>query len=196
MVTNINAIVKDSFVFSSNLSLKKLGEVVPAFILQDFNNSEFSVVVSSQNLNFLLTVFKKHFYYQYSLLSCISGVDLLKTNHRFFVAYDLLSLVFNTRIRVKVFLDEYDSIPSVCSIFVNANWWEREVWDLFGIFFTNHPDLRRILTDYGFEGYPLRKDFPLCGFRELRYDNNKKSILSEPVSLSQEFRAFYYETPW
>ena len=92
--------------------------------------------------------------------------------------------------------NEVISVPSVIDIYVNANWWEREVWDLFGIYFENHPDLRRILTDYGFEGYPLRKDFPLYGFIEVRYDESKKQVVSEPIELTQEFRSFTFQTPW
>jgi NADH:ubiquinone oxidoreductase subunit C len=107
-----------------------------------------------------------------------------------------LSLCFNNRIRVKIFINEITSVLSSTSVFINANWWEREVWDLFGIFFENHMDLRRILTDYGFEGHPMRKDFPLFGYVELRYNENKKRIVSDKVQLSQEFRIFSFDTPW
>ena len=108
----------------------------------------------------------------------------------------MLSLTFNSRIRIKLFVNEVTPIDSIVPLFRNANWWEREIWDFFGIYFQNHPDLRRILTDYGFEGYPLRKDFPLSGYVEVRYDQSKKRIVVEPIELSQEFRAFNYETPW
>jgi len=97
---------------------------------------------------------------------------------------------------VKIFFDEITFIPSLTRIFINANWWEREIWDLYGIYFKKHPDLRRILTDYGYEGYPLRKDYPLSGFMEFRYSENKKRIVGEPLQLSQEFRTFTFETPW
>jgi NADH:ubiquinone oxidoreductase subunit C len=110
--------------------------------------------------------------------------------------YDLLSLTYNSRIRVKVFVNEITSVDSIVKIFKNANWWEREVWDLYGIYFNEHPDLRRILTDYGFEGYPMRKDFPLSGYVELRYDQSKKRIVLEPIELTQEFRSFTYDMPW
>jgi NADH:ubiquinone oxidoreductase subunit C len=106
------------------------------------------------------------------------------------VFYELLSLTFNSRLRIKLFLDDYVIIPSIIGVFENANWWEREIWDLYGICFANHSDLRRILTDYGFEGYPLRKDFPLSGFYEFRYDQNEKNIVAEPVILNQEYRVF------
>jgi NADH/F420H2 dehydrogenase subunit C len=129
-------------------------------------------------------------------LSCISGVDFIHSHYRFGIVYDLLSLVNNSRLRVKVLVNEITSVDSIVPIFTNANWWEREVWDLYGIYFNNHPDLRRILTDYGFEGFPMRKDFPLSGFVEVRYDQTKKRVVLEPLEFSQEFRTFVYETPW
>ena len=143
-----------------------------------------------------MNVLKNHIGYQYKLLSCISGVDFLLKKYRFAVVYDLLSLTFNTRMRVKIFVNEITFVTSSVNVFINANWWEREIWDLFGIYFDKHPDLRRILTDYGFEGYPLRKDFPLSGYIEVRYDENKKRIVTEPLELAQEFRTFTFETPW
>jgi hypothetical protein len=130
------------------------------------------------------------------LLSCISGVDFIHSQYRFGVVYDLLSITYNSRIRVKIFVNEITSVDSIVKIFTNANWWEREVWDLYGVYFNEHPDLRRILTDYGFEGYPMRKDFPLSGYVELRYDQSKKRIVLEPIELTQEFRSFSYDIPW
>jgi NADH/F420H2 dehydrogenase subunit C len=132
----------------------------------------------------------------YNLLTCISGVDLLGKNYRFSIVYDFLSLLYNSRLRVKIFIDEVSFVPSCMDIYINADWWEREVWDMYGIYFDKHKDLRRILTDYGFEGYPMRKDFPLQGFAELRYDESKKRIVAEPIELTQEFRSFTFETPW
>jgi NADH dehydrogenase (ubiquinone) Fe-S protein 3 len=108
----------------------------------------------------------------------------------------LLSITFNTRLRIKVFVDEITSITSTIPIFINANWWEREIWDLYGIYFDKHKDLRRILTDYGFEGHPMRKDFPLSGYTEIRYDESKKRIVSDKIQLTQEFRYFSSEMPW
>ena len=107
-----------------------------------------------------------------------------------------MSLTYNSRLRLKVFTNELQSLPSSVKIFINANWWEREIWDLYGIYFDQHPDLRRILTDYGFEGHPLRKDFPLSGYIEVRYDDNKKRIVVEPLELTQEARSFTFESPW
>lgn len=172
-----------------------MNKIIPVILKQKLNDEQI-VVISSDFLEFSLVCLKKHFNYNYKLLTYIAGVDLIGCLYRFVVVYDLLSLVYNSRIRIKVFLTEISSLTSVTKIFINANWWEREIWDLFGIYFENHPDLRRILTDYGFEGYPLRKDFPLYGYVELRYDESKKQIVVEPVEFSQKFRFFEYETPW
>lgn len=180
---------------NNNKFIVSLSNIVPIIVIQTIKD-ETSLVVSNKHLIISLNILKKHINYQYSLLSCVSGVDMLNTNYRFAVVYDLLSVKFNSRIRVKTFLNESTSIPSAVPVFVNANWWEREVWDMFGIYFKNHPDMRRILTDYGFEGYPLRKDFPLSGYVEVRYDLTKKRISVESLELAQEFRSFSYDTPW
>ena len=172
-----------------------LNKIIPVILFQKFN-SEISLLIRMENLLVSLLTLKKSILYQFSLLTAISGVDYYNNKYRFNVTYELLSLVYNTRVRVKVFLTEIDSVPSVVSIFRNANWWEREVWDLYGIFFSNHPDLRRILTDYGFEGYPMRKDFPVYGYVEVFYDSIQKRILIESIELSQEYRVFSFDTPW
>jgi NADH:ubiquinone oxidoreductase subunit C len=116
--------------------------------------------------------------------------------YRFCVVYDLLSLLFNCRIRVKIFVNEITPVNSSIKVYVNANWWEREIWDLFGIYFDKHGDLRRILTDYGFEGHPMRKDFPLSGYIEFRYNDVKKKMVSDHVQLSQEYRTFSSALSW
>jgi NADH-quinone oxidoreductase subunit C len=126
----------------------------------------------------------------------LCGVDHPDRPERFEVVYNLLSLKHNRRIRVKVTTDETQPVPSVTSVFSSANWYERETWDLFGVYFSDHPDLRRLLTDYGFEGHPLRKDFPLTGYVELRYDEDQKRVVYEPVKLKQEFRSFDFLSPW
>jgi NADH-quinone oxidoreductase subunit C len=133
---------------------------------------------------------------QFKMLVDITAVDFPSRPERFEVVYNLLSLVHNRRIRVKVVTNETVPVPSVTAIFKSAGWYEREVWDMFGIAFSGHPDLRRILTDYGFEGHPLRKDFPLTGYVELRYDATQKRIVYEPVQLTQEFRNFDFVSPW
>ena len=154
------------------------------------------VTTLSKNIIFSLTVLKLHFNYQYQLLTCISGVDLLDQKYRFCVVYELLSITYNSRLRVKIFVNEVTSVESSISVYINSNWWEREIWDFYGIYFNNHPDLRRILTDYGFEGYPMRKDFPLSGYVEVKYDQMEKRIVLESLQLSQEFRSFAYQMPW
>ncbi len=126
----------------------------------------------------------------------VCGVDYPERALRFDVVYHLLSMRKNLRLRVKVQTDEDTPVPSVVDVFPTAGWFEREAWDLFGIFFAGNPDLRRILTDYGFEGHPLRKDFPLTGYVELRYDEEQKRVVYEPVKLTQEFRRFDFLSPW
>lgn len=170
-------------------------KIIPLLISLNLNY-ENSVVVKYNKLLFSLKCLKSHINFQFKLLTSIAGIDFMDSKYRFGIVYELLSLTFNSRIRVKVFINELTIISSIVDIFENANWWEREIWDMYGIFFSNHPDLRRILTDYGFEGYPMRKDFPLSGFFETRYDIVSKKIVMEPIELSQEFRTFSFETPW
>ncbi|MFM9842854.1 MAG: NADH-quinone oxidoreductase subunit C [Dongiaceae bacterium] len=132
----------------------------------------------------------------YKMLIDICGVDYPERAERFEVVYNLLSLKHNRRIRVKVTTSEDTPVPSVNSVYSAAGWFEREAWDLYGIFFSDHPDLRRILTDYGFEGHPMRKDFPLTGYLEVRYDTEQKRVVYEPVKLTQAFRSFDFLSPW
>ncbi len=133
---------------------------------------------------------------RFTVLCDICGVDFPDRPLRFEVVYNLLSMSLNQRIRVKVETDENEPVPSATGLYSSAGWWEREAWDLFGIYFADNPDLRRILTDYGFEGHPLRKDFPLTGYVELRYDEQQKRVVYEPVRLPQEFRSFDFLSPW
>ena len=133
---------------------------------------------------------------RFTLLCDICGVDHPDRASRFDVVYNLLSVNLNQRIRLKVETDEETPVPSATALYSSAGWWEREAWDLFGIYFSDNPDLRRILTDYGFEGHPLRKDFPLTGYVELRYDEDQKRVVYEPVRLTQEFRSFDFLSPW
>jgi len=174
-------------------------KVFPYIFCQKFNN-ESTYIVHKKNLLLSLLILKNHINFQYKVLSSVSGVDFLSTqfdkNFRFAVVYDLLSIKFKNRLRLKVFLNEISTISSSCSVYYNANWWEREVWDMYGIWFDKHPDLRRILTDYGFDGFPLRKDFPLSGYIDVSYSADKRRIISEPLELTQEFRAFTFESQW
>ncbi|WP_332714615.1 NADH-quinone oxidoreductase subunit C [Pelagibacterium mangrovi] len=133
---------------------------------------------------------------QFICIIDVCGVDYPERAQRFDVVYHLLSPHQNTRIRVRVIVDEVTPVPSITGVFPGANWFEREAYDLYGILFSGHPDLRRILTDYGFDGHPLRKDFPLTGFVEVRYDEERKRVVYEPVQLAQEFRNFDYLSPW
>ncbi len=126
----------------------------------------------------------------------MAAVDWPARPQRFDVVYNLLSLTKNWRIRVKTMTDEATPVPSVTDVYRAAGWYEREAWDLYGVLFSGHPDLRRILTDYGFEGHPMRKDFPLTGYVEVRYDAEQKRVVYEPVSLTQEFRTFEFMSPW
>jgi len=132
----------------------------------------------------------------FRVLIDVCGVDHPAREERFDVVYQLLSLRYNRRLRLKTTAGEETPVPSAVGVFSAAGWFEREAWDLFGIYFSDHPDLRRILTDYGFEGHPLRKDFPLTGYVELRYDENQKRVVYEPVKLKQEFRSFDFLSPW
>jgi len=133
---------------------------------------------------------------QFKALMDVCGVDYPERDQRFEVVYNLLSISQNTRCRLKVATDENTPVPSATAVFNSANWFEREAWDMYGIFFSDHPDLRRILTDYGFEGHPMRKDFPLTGYVEVRYDDEQKRVVYEPVSLVQDFRSFDFLSPW
>ena len=133
---------------------------------------------------------------QFEVLIDICGVDWPARSNRFDLVYHLLSPRLNKRIRVKLMTDETTPVPSTVGVYSASNWFEREAYDMYGILFSGHPDLRRLLTDYGFQGYPLRKDFPLTGYVEVRYDDEQKRVVYEPVELTQEFRSFDFESPW
>ena len=126
----------------------------------------------------------------------LCGVDYPERDPRFDVVYHLLSMSHNRRMRLKIGVNEDQPVPSVTEVYPSAGWWERETWDLYGIYFAGNPDLRRLLTDYGFDGHPLRKDFPLTGYVEVRYDSEQKRVVYEPVKLTQEFRRFDFLSPW
>ena len=177
--------------------LKSIHLMVPKFITKSIiSKEEVIIFTNTTNLVSLLTFLRDHTNSQYKMLVDITAVDYPEREERFEVVYMLLSIKYNSRIIVKVAVDEITPIPSVETIFPNAGWYERETFDMFGIFFQENKDLRRILTDYGFEGYPLRKDFPLSGYTEVRYDDSVRRVVVEPLELTQEFRLFDFASPW
>lgn len=158
--------------------------------------TESNFLVQSNLIVEILTIIKNHFNYQYKVLTCISGVDYPENLYRFKLVYELLSIKYNSRLRIKVLLDELTPVNTVEKVFSGATWWECEIWDMFGVFFLNQNNLTRLLTDYGFQGHPLRKDFPLSGFTESRYNVIKNRVVYENIELAQEYRTFEYISPW
>ena len=184
-----------------SLDLPALGNHVAqalsgAVLEQKYDRGELTLMVSGGALSRVVEFLRDDSECEFKLLLDICGVDWPKREKRFNVVYHFLSLTRNQRIRLKVQTDEHTSLPSIAHIHPGANWFERETYDMYGVVFFDHPDLRRILTDYGFEGYPLRKDFPLTGFVELRYDDDAKRVVYQPVQLVQEFREFDFASPW
>jgi NADH-quinone oxidoreductase subunit C len=177
-----------------------LDEIAPALgdVLLDSNivRGELTIRVQASTIARVLSYLRDDPNCQFKLLVDLCGVDYPEREERFEVVYHLLSPRQNHRIRVKVTTDETTPVPSVTGVFSSAMWYEREAWDLFGIYFSDHPDLRRLLTDYGFEGHPLRKDFPQTGYVEVRYDDEQKRVIYEPISLRQDWRSFDFLSPW
>jgi len=157
---------------------------------------EIIIEVNVSDLKKTILFLKNHENCLFKLLVDLFAVDYPTKENRFELIYCLLSTKYNSRIKIKTFVDEFTPVESIVDIYQSANWLEREVWDMNGIYIEQHPDLRRILTDYGFEGYPLRKDFPLSGYTEVRYDDSQKRVISEPIELTQEFRVFNFNSPW
>ena len=155
---------------------------------------ELTLVAPRERIVEVMTALRDQFGFQQLLDLC--GVDYPDRKERFEVVYHLLSLTRNARLRVKVSTDEVQPVPSIIAVYPAANWFEREAYDMFGMLFSGHPDLRRLLTDYGFEGHPLRKDFPMTGYVEVRYDEEQRRVVYEPVKLTQEFRTFDFLSPW
>jgi NADH-quinone oxidoreductase subunit C len=182
-------------------ALRELEEYVrlrlrEAVIETRIDRDELMVTVAASEIARVLAFLRDDPQCLFKVLVDICGVDYPERPQRFEVVYNLLSMRQNQRIRVKVLTDEDTPVPSATRVFSAANWYERECWDLFGVMFADHPDLRRILTDYGFDGHPMRKDFPLTGFVECRYDVEQKRVVYEPVKLLQEFRRFDFMSPW
>ena len=182
-------------------ALKELGEHISAalpdaVISADVAFDELTVNIHLDHIVSVLVFLRDESNCQFKVLSDITGMDHPERTKRFDVIYQLLSMHQNQRIRVKGQVDEDTPVPSVVSVFPAAEWAEREAFDMYGILFADHPDLRRLLTDYGFQGFPLRKDFPVTGFVECRYDEEQKRVVYEPVKLTQEFRNFDFMSPW
>ena len=182
-------------------ALIELGEQIAAMLANEVISTtvatgELTVEVRADAIARVLKYLRDDQNCQFKLLVDVCGVDYPDRAERFDVVYHLLSLVHNQRLRVRITTDGQVPVPTVTGVYKSAGWFEREVWDMFGVMFADHPDLRRILTDYGFEGHPLRKDFPLTGYVEVRYDELQKRVVYEPVSLEQEFRKFDFMSPW
>lgn len=182
-------------------TLSELGEMVAerlgdAVVGWQVAHGELSVTVACERIVAVARKLRDDPQLRFECLIDVAGVDYPGRERRFEVVYHFLSPRQNQRLRVKLTASEETAVPSLVGVYPVANWFEREAFDLYGILFSGHPDLRRILTDYGFRGHPLRKDFPLTGYVEVRYDDEKKKVVYEPVKLAQEFRAFDYESPW
>lgn len=184
-----------------DLSINDLEEVLAAryadaIVSSSIAHGELTVIVRRETIVSFMKSLRDDPIAQFEILIDLCGVDYPGRENRFDVVYHLLSPRNNQRIRVKVETNETDFVPTLCGVFPAANWYEREAYDMYGILFADHPDLRRLLTDYGFCGYPLRKDFPLTGHVEVRYDDEQKRVVYEPVKLMQEYRSFDFESPW
>ena len=182
-------------------ALKDLGDHISSALGDDALGSEIThgqlvLRVRREGIIRCLTFLRDDARCLFKVMIDLCGVDFPDRVERFEVVYHLLSLKLNHRIRVKVATDEETPVPSITGLYSAACWFEREAWDLFGVYFADNPDLRRLLTDYGFEGHPLRKDFPLTGYVEVRYDEDQKRVVYEPVKLKQEFRSFDFMSPW
>ena len=168
---------------------KSLMRMLPNYIYAIiYSNNELTLMVSAEHITKVLTFLRDHTNCQYKILTDVCGVDYPNRSSRFEVVYTLLSLNYNSRLRVKICISEFDNVNTVSHIYSSANWCEREIYDMFGIFFLNNKDLRRILTDYGFKGYPLRKDFPLLGIKEVRYDDFTKSVRYQDLEYTNEYK--------
>jgi NADH-quinone oxidoreductase subunit C len=181
--------------------LQELGDHIgaslgPAVLDRQIAYGELTLLVPGEAIVQVLTFLRDDPRCLFVSLMDLCGADYPGRERRFDVVYHLISYRHNRRIRIKVEADEVTPVSSVIDVFPNANWFEREAYDLYGVLFSGHPDLRRILTDYGFEGHPLRKDFPLSGFVEVRYDEEQKRVVYEPIKLQQEFRSFDFLSPW
>ena len=180
----------------SNLEKKINSELTTKVKNSKIKHNQLFLNINNDSLTEVILFLKTNNEIKFKQLIDITAVDYPEKNQRFKLVYLLLSHEFNQRILIDFFINEKEVVPTITTIFPSANWMEREVFDMYGIKFKDHPDLRRILTDYNFEGYPLRKDFPLTGHEEVRYSEDEKKVIYEPVKLEQNYRNFDYESPW
>ncbi|CUT99546.1 NADH dehydrogenase ubiquinone iron sulfur [Echinococcus multilocularis] len=175
-----------------------IAESIPKFVqkVEVSHLRELDIFIHPDGVIPVLSFLRNNHNAQFNALVDITAMDVPARSYRFEVVYNLLSLRYNSRVRVRTYADELTPISSICDLYQAANWYEREVWDMYGVFFSDHPDLRRILTDYGFQGHPQRKDFPLSGYTEMRYDEELRRVVIEPIELAQEYRKFDFKTPW
>jgi len=189
--------MKKKNIYSKKLLLTSavdLMKLIPLLSMKFIGDRSFCIVAKNDILK-VLTFLKNYSGTQFKILTMIAGTDYPHQRNRFEISYELLSLKYNTRLRVKCFVNEISETLSVFPVFASATWWEREIWDLLGVYFTNNPDLRRILTDYGFVGHPLRKDFPLTGFTEIHFNSSTKTVSYGFVETSQKQRLFISYSP-
>ena len=201
-----NLTLKQFFNYSQSITLKSkqnrkirylkyLSKILGKAILSmSVKNNEIQIFVNPVSIKNFLYFLKYHFKTKLNQVMDITAVDYPLRKNRFEIVYNLLSISNNLRFTIKTSISSTSAISSVTSLYCSASWFEREIWDMFGIFFFDHPDCRRILTDYGFKGHPLRKDFPLSGYVEVRYDDSEKRVVTEPVELAQEFRFFDFSS--
>ena len=197
---NENDLIVDAGIASGSplqIMADHLREIGQGIVLSsDIIHGDIELQVNAGTVAQLLMLVRDDRQAAFTQLIDLTAVDYPERKDRFDVVYQMLSMSNNMRLRIVATVGEGQTVPSVTGVFMAANWAEREVWDMFGIFFSGHPDLRRLLTDYGFEGYPLRKDFPLTGYVEVRWDEEEKRVVYEPVELVQEYRDFDFMSPW
>lgn len=201
---NKNQIEKDIIIIGKTLEknqqekwILSIKSIIPKWIESIIIiKKEIIIYTSSIHLLSIINLLKKHTNTLYKTLVDITAIDNPEQIKRFEITYGILSNTYNNRVRIKTIVDEITPIESITTIYKGSNWMERETWDMFGIYFYNHPDLRRILTDYGFDGFPLLKNWPLSGYMEVRYDDERKRVINEPIEITQEFRNFDIISPW
>lgn len=189
-----NEKIKSSLQGIYDILLEKFGD--NSIVSYEFKFDELSIKIAKDSLLEVISFLKDNNKFLFRQLIDITAIDFPNNKKRFTMVYSLLSLAFNIRVRIKFDVAENDSVESITSYYYNADWLEREVFDMFGIYFLNHPDLRRLLTDFGFDGFPLRKDFPLSGFTEIYFDKEEQKVKYKPLELEQEYRDFKSINPW